>query len=102
MTLVVMFISAQTVMISATPVPFMLELVHGMDNSEEDIEFFNLEPQDNYKGIEDRKPLEINGKNVFLDQNELNNRSEYTSDDVTICYVNDKVMALCAILNAED
>ena len=60
-------------MISATSVPFMLELVHGMDSSEEDIEFFNLEPQENYVGIEDIMPLEINDKKVYLDQNELNN-----------------------------
>ena len=81
-------------MISATPVPLMIDLAHNIHTSEEDIEFFNLEPQDNYVGIEDIKPLEINGKKVYLEQNELNNRSGYTSDNVTVCYANEKVVAL--------
>ncbi|KAL7540610.1 hypothetical protein ACHAXR_010249 [Thalassiosira sp. AJA248-18] len=85
---------SMTVMISATPVPFMLELVHGMDSSAENIQFFNLEPQDDYVGIEDIKPLEIDGKKIDLDQNELTSRSTFASDGVTICCANDKNIAL--------
>lgn len=84
-------------MISATPVPFMLELVHRSDSSAEDIEFFNLEPQDSYSGIENIKPLEIDGTKVYLDQNELTYRSAYVSEPekISICYANKKNMALC-------
>jgi len=85
---------SMTVLISATPVPFMLELVDSLDSSEEDIEFFNLDPNYNYVGIEDIKPLEMNGKKIYLDQNELNNRSEFISENETICYANEKVAAL--------
>ena len=88
------YIHSQTVMVSATPVPLMVELVYGMKRDPEDIEFFNLEPQDNYVGIEHIKPLEIDGKKVFLEQNELSGQKEYTIDGITICCCNDKNVAL--------
>ena len=68
-----------------------------MDTSAEDIEFFNLEPQDNYNGIENIKPLEIDGEKLYLDQNELTNSSIYKSEpeNVSICCANEKNMALC-------
>ena len=62
--------------------------------SEEDIDFFNLQPQDEYIGTEDIKPLEVNGRKVYLEQNELGTKSEYTLDGVTVNYVNEKVMSL--------
>lgn len=90
---ILLSIYSQTVMISATPVPFMLDLVwHG--HHEDDIEFFNLNPQDEYIGLEDIVPLKVEGKEVFLEQNELNNRSVYSSDCVNVGYANDKLIAL--------
>lgn len=86
-------INFQTVMISATPVPFMLELVLD-DHRTDDIEFFNLQPQNAYIGLDDIVPLKIEGRDVFLEQNELNNRSVYDSDGVEIEYANDKLIAL--------
>jgi hypothetical protein len=80
-------------MISATPVPFMLPLILG-DHTSDDIEFFNLLPQENYIGLEDFVPLRVEGKEMFLEQNELNNRSVYISDGVEVEYANDKLIAL--------
>ena len=40
----------------------MVELVLTDQIKEEDIEFFNLEPRDDYVGIADIKPLQIDGK----------------------------------------
>ena len=76
------------------PVPFMLELAlnHG---KEEDIELFNLQTRDDYVGVENLQPLEVDGKKVYLEQNELTPSTVYTSDDgVEVCYANDKVFAL--------
>jgi len=72
----------------------MLDLVKNGEKSAEDIEFFNLQPQENHSGIENIRCLEINGKKVFLEQNELNYKSKCTSDGVTIPCWNEKVMAL--------
>jgi hypothetical protein len=84
-------------MISATPVPLMLDLVS--ENFEhkkksEDIDFFNIEPKDDYIGIEDMLPLKIDGREVYLEQNELNYRSDYVSCGVEVGYANDKLIAL--------
>ena len=58
-------------------------------------EFFNFEPQEHYVGIEDIKPLELNGKTVYLDQNELNKSSKFVSTEgVCICYANEKTIQL--------
>jgi len=81
-------------MISATPIPFMLELLQRGDKSADDIEFFNLRHHENYNGIENIQPLTINRKSVYLAQNELKHSSEYTSDGVTICCANEENMAL--------
>lgn len=71
----------------------MVDLVwHG--RHEDDIEFFNLHPHDEYIGLEDVVPLKVEGKEVFLEQNELNNRSVYSSDGVNVEYANDKLIAL--------
>lgn len=60
----------QRVMISATPVPFMLELVsNGVETDR--IEFFNLDPSTNYVGIEDLKQMVVDGKPVCLEHDEL-------------------------------
>ncbi|KAL7545564.1 hypothetical protein ACHAWF_008915 [Thalassiosira exigua] len=85
---------SMTVMISATPVPFMLDLINEMDKSADNIEFFNLEPQDEYVGIENIVPLEIDGKKVYLEQNELTYKSSYTFDGVTVCNANEKNISL--------
>lgn len=61
-------------MISATPIPFMLKLVsHGHER--DSIDFFNLERRHEYVGIEDQRPLHIDGEEVFLEHDELNKSS---------------------------
>jgi hypothetical protein len=65
---------SQRVMISATPVPFMLDLVTA--GIEKDyIDFFGLEPSDDYVGIEYLQPLQVKGEEVFLQHDELKNSS---------------------------
>lgn len=75
----------------------MLELIYGRTGDsehkvlEKDIEFFNLEPTENYVGMEDIKPLEVNGKKVFLVQNELSKSSVFISaEGISVCYANNK------------
>jgi hypothetical protein len=83
-------------MVSATPVPFMLDLVSENFKHKrkiEDIEFFNIEPKDDYIGLQDMLTLKIDGREVYLEQNELN-RSEYVSCGVKVGYANDKLIAL--------
>ena len=77
----------------------MLELVYGRGDPghsvpQKDIEFFVLEPQENYVGIEDIKPLEIDGKRVYLDQNELNKSTVFVANGVHVCYANNKTIDL--------
>ncbi len=84
-------------MVSATPVPFMLDLVSENFTHKrkiEDIDFFNIEPKDDYIGIEDMVPLKIDGQAVYLEQDELNYRSEYISDGVKVVYATDKLISL--------
>lgn len=84
-------------MVSATPVPFMLDLVSENFKHKrkiEDIEFFNIEPKDDYIGLQDMLMLKIDGLEVYLEQNELNYRSEYVSCGVKVGYANDKLIAL--------
>lgn len=84
-------------MVSATPVPFMLDLVSENFKHKrkiEDIEFFNIEPKDDYIGLQDMLMLKIDGLEVYLEQNELNYRSEYVSCGVKVRYANDKLIAL--------
>ena len=81
-------------MVSATPIPLMLDLANGTSEVD-DIEFFNLEPQDDYNGVENIVPLVIDGQEIYLEQNELNCKSIYSSsDDVKVVYANDKLIAL--------
>lgn len=86
-------------MVSATPVPVMMDLV---DNDAWSIDgdrvnFFKLDARDDYIGIGDMVPLEIDGMPVYLELNELNYRSK-------IPYSNDKVIAFYddALLNSEN
>ena len=85
-------------MVSATPIPFMLDLANGTsikhEKKVEDIEFINLEPQDDYVGVENIVPLVIDGQKTYLEQNELNCKSIYLSDDIKVVYANDKLIAL--------
>jgi hypothetical protein len=72
----------------------MLELVLD-DHRTDDIVFFNLQPQNAYIGLDDIVPLKVEGRDVFLEQNELNNRSRFNTDGgVEIEYANDKLIAL--------
>jgi hypothetical protein len=86
-------------MVSATPVPVMMDLV---DNDAWSIEgdrvnFFKLDARDDYIGIGDMVPLEVDGEPVYLALNELNYRSK-------IPFSNDKVIALYdgALLNSDN
>lgn len=77
---------SQSNMISATPVSYMLKLVlSGVPGDA--INFFNLEPSDDYVGIEDLTPLSVGGEQVYLEQDELKPSSD-------IPYANDKVFDL--------
>ena len=86
-----------TLYVSATPTPFMLDLVaDGTDSSsskKECNEIFCHEPGDDYAGFEDVKPLQNNDGDIFLQQNAgepLNVNSFYEN----IPYANEKLMAL--------
>mmetsp|Transcript_14299 Transcript_14299/g.20824 ORF Transcript_14299/g.20824 Transcript_14299/m.20824 type:complete len:1022 (-) Transcript_14299:81-3146(-) len=94
--------------VSATPVPIMLDLIKKADiedsdrktegstgiedsqSKEDNIEFFCLEPGDEYVGLGDIKPISMDGRNVYLEQNELNVNSFYED----IPYSNGKVIEL--------
>eukprot|EP00984_Skeletonema_dohrnii_P012751 scaffold5206_cov78-Skeletonema_dohrnii-CCMP3373.AAC.4 len=83
-----------TVMISATPVPFMLEIAAKEETNGEDIEFINFAPNSNYLGVEDIAPLiDRDGKKVYLQQNELTSVG-HVFDGTRIPYANPKVKAL--------
>jgi hypothetical protein len=56
------------VMSSATLIPLLLELVQ---ESEEEIPMFEVEPMDEYMGIHHMQPLQVNGKPMFLQRNNL-------------------------------
>ena len=61
-------------MVSATPAPFMYQLVsRGLTH--ENIDYFSLEPTDDYVGINDLRPLLIDNEEVFLEQDELKKSS---------------------------
>lgn len=72
----------------------MIEPLYNDNCKTEDIEFFNLTPQYDYVGFEDIGPLEVDGKEIFLEQNELNLRSVYSSGGVQVVYANDKLINL--------
>lgn len=81
-------------MISATPIPFMLEIVAIEETSGEDIDFINFSPNSNYLGVEDIVPLiDKNGKKVYLQQNELYSVG-HEFDGIRVPYANPKVKAL--------
>lgn len=73
-------------MISATPVPFIFNLISS-GLTKDVIGFLNVEPSIEYVGIDDHKPLIIDGEEIFLEQDELKASS-------AIPYTNDKVFAL--------
>ena len=67
----------QRVLVSATPVPFMLELVSkGIET--DNIEFFNLDTSANYIGVEDLKQMIIDGNPVSLEHGELSRHTGKT------------------------
>ena len=80
---------SMTVYISATPVSFMLGLLNRECGSRgANIDLIRLEPGDDYVGVEHGKPLQIGGKKVFLEQNELNLKTDipYTTQKVLDLY----------------
>ncbi len=87
---------SMTTFISATPVPLLLCLVEDCidDNvdSNSNLALFNLEPSDDYTGFEEVDPLrDINGKDIFLDQNEVSVNSRYKD----MPYTTEKFIMLC-------
>lgn len=84
----------QNVFLSATPVPFMIELVLRGECKSGDIDFIDCELQDDYVAYENMEPIKVNGKKLFLEQNEVNAKSEYTSDGVTVCWPNEKTSSI--------
>ena len=84
----------QNVFLSATPVPIMIELVLRGECKSGDINFIDCEPQDDYVAYENMEPIKVNGKKLFLEQNEVNAKSEYTSDGVTVCWANEKTSSI--------
>lgn len=69
--------AAMEIYISATPMPLILELMYAENITGNDIDLLNLQPKEDYVGLEDIKPLTINKKEVYLEQNELGKNSEY-------------------------
>eukprot|EP00978_Attheya_sp_CCMP212_P026854 scaffold89047_cov44-Attheya_sp.AAC.1 len=57
------------VMISATPIPLFLILRDEVGGTPPSI--FQIDPDPDYMGHDDMKPLEVNGENVYLELNEL-------------------------------
>ena len=82
-------------MISATPTAFMVEMIAAEEKTwKEDIEFIIFSPNCDYFGVEDIKPvLDEDGKEVYLQQNELNAKG-HTFDGDRITYANEKVKTL--------
>ncbi len=86
-------------MISATPISVMLEIAAEAEEREEgtcgeDIEFTNFPGNADYSGVQDMEPLrDENGKEVYLEQKELN-KEGHTFGDTRIPFANPKVKAL--------
>jgi hypothetical protein len=93
-------------MISATPVPLMVDLVHNdvWNIDQEDFVMFELEPTDDYVGIEDMVPLKKDGQDVYIAANELNYRSDYSVDGINIGYASEKLITLYddALMNSDN
>jgi len=85
-----------TTMISATPLVNMLEIVtDGLNSSgrweDTDVEFFNLDPLEDYNGLNELQSLVGDDeKKIFLEQNELTSKSEFAG----IPWMNEKAIAL--------
>jgi hypothetical protein len=94
------------VMISATPIPLMLELWNEMDHVEgqsRDIPLFDVEPTEEYMGLNEMKPIEKDGEIIYLDQtdlsygkgyNVLESSEEAEEEETYIPYTNEKVKIL--------
>lgn len=86
-----------TTFISATPVPLLLCLVEDCNDddnvdSNANLALFSLEPSDDYTGFEEVNPLRgINGKDIFLHQNEVSVHSRYKD----VPYTTEKFIMLC-------
>eukprot|EP00977_Amphora_coffeiformis_P003465 scaffold640_cov166-Amphora_coffeaeformis.AAC.1 len=72
---------ALTVMISATPVPLMIEVCNQPDYNYKAVSgFFSIEPKEDYMGFHQMEQLkDKTGKKVYLDQSELAYGNHYTS-----------------------
>eukprot|EP00956_Cyclotella_meneghiniana_P007824 scaffold10435_cov69-Cyclotella_meneghiniana.AAC.4 len=84
--------------VTATPeslLPLLVESILSGELDERDIDFTRFEPQESYISVvEDVKPLEVNDKKIYFEQNEVNIKTEFTSGGVTVGYANDKTFAL--------
>jgi hypothetical protein len=72
----------------------MIEMVWNGECNAADIDFIRFEPQDAYVSIEDMKPLEVDGKKLYLEQNEVTRTTRYTVDGITIGWANEKFFSL--------
>ena len=93
--MLILVVLLQTVMISATPTAFLVEMIATEEKSwKEDIEFIRFSPNSNYFGVEDIKPLlGSDGEEIYLQQNEVTAKGS-TFGEIRIPYANEKVKAL--------
>ena len=93
--MLILVVLLQTVMISATPTAFLVEMIATEEKSwKEDIEFIRFSPNSNYFGVEDIKPLlGSDGEEIYLQQNEVTAKGS-TFGKIRIPYANEKVKAL--------
>jgi hypothetical protein len=81
-----------TIMISATPIPLVLDIVsEGVGSGE--LTFFNVEPISDYIGLDQFQPLKVDDNEIYLEQNELSLNSAIKFGDKEIPYANDSVKA---------
>lgn len=73
----------------------MVEMVLNGECSSSDIDFIRFDPQENYVSIQyDAKPLEVDGNKVYLEQNEVDCKTRYTVDEVSLGWANEKFLML--------
>lgn len=79
----------------------MVELVSREECNEGDISFVHFEPQEAYVSIDYIKPLYVPdplkpllSRPLYLEQNEVNCNTEYTTNGITVCWANEQTFQL--------
>jgi hypothetical protein len=80
-------------MISATPTAFLVEMLANEGETLKDVKVWKFDANKNHFGVGGCKALVIDGKEVYLEQNELTAKG-HTFDGVEIPYANEKNKAL--------